>query len=92
MHADLVEAASIATVKRGLKKRQDRVYEKVVAGKRAVGADLSRPIHIKLRMDEIMCLSVIFNEMIVRWRNLCSRFLRSIMQHQMSHGSDTVFE
>jgi hypothetical protein len=39
MHADLVEAASIATAKRGLKKRQDRVYEKVVAGKRAVGAD-----------------------------------------------------
>ena len=44
------------------------------------------------RTSEIMCLSVIFNEMIVRWRNLCSRFLRSIMQHQMSHGSDTVFE
>jgi hypothetical protein len=43
MHADLVEAVSIGTVKRGLKKRQDRVYEKVVAGKRAVGADLSRP-------------------------------------------------
>jgi hypothetical protein len=43
MHAASTKSACIATVKRELKKRQDRVYEKVVAGKRAVGADLSRP-------------------------------------------------
>jgi hypothetical protein len=40
------------------------------------------PIGIKLRMDEIICLSVIFNEMIVRWRNFV--FTLTSIHHAIS--------
>ncbi len=62
----------------------------------SVGADLSRTIHIKLRMDELMCLSVIFNQMRVGCRS-CVLTLTSIhdapsSDSRISNGFRTVHE
>src|SRR5438105_1426295 len=55
-----------------------------------VGADLSRPIDMKVRTDELMCSAVLSTEMQGGWRSRALLLTLIPMSHRLAQGSEPV--